>query len=68
MFDKIESLIKETKITSTDVVEKLMSKSPFDDPKRCLLNLIRALEEAKEATCNKKELIEENRIEAQDNK
>uniref|UniRef100_A0A803P6C4 AAA+ ATPase domain-containing protein n=1 Tax=Cannabis sativa TaxID=3483 RepID=A0A803P6C4_CANSA len=48
MFDKIQSLIKETKITPADVAENLMPKSPTDDPQRCLCNLIQALQEAKE--------------------
>ncbi|XP_062116362.1 AAA-ATPase ASD, mitochondrial-like [Humulus lupulus] len=48
LFDKIQSLISETKITPADVAENLMPKSPTDDPKRCLCYLIQALEEAKE--------------------
>ncbi|PON93295.1 hypothetical protein TorRG33x02_108660 [Trema orientale] len=48
MFDKIESLIGETKITPADVAENLMPKSSLDDPEKCLCNLIQALEEAKE--------------------
>ncbi|KAL5544287.1 hypothetical protein UlMin_008071 [Ulmus minor] len=48
LFDKIENLMRETKITPADVAENLMPKSPMDDPERCLSNLILALEEAKE--------------------
>ena len=54
MFDTIESLMRETKITPADVAENLMPKSPIDDPERCLLNLIQALEEAKQTTAKKK--------------
>ncbi|XP_011028680.1 PREDICTED: probable mitochondrial chaperone BCS1-B [Populus euphratica] len=49
LFDKIESLMKETKITPADVAESLMPKSPLDDAEKCLSHLIQALEEAKEA-------------------
>ena len=47
MFDTIERLIGEIKITPADVAENLMPKSPMDDPDKCLSNLIQALEEAK---------------------
>jgi chaperone BCS1 len=50
LFDKIESLMKETKITPADVAESLMPKSPLDDAEKCLSHLIQALEEAEEAT------------------
>ncbi|EXB29787.1 Mitochondrial chaperone BCS1 [Morus notabilis] len=53
-FDEIESLMAETKITPADVAENLMPKLPRDDPEGCLSNLIRALEEAKEAAAKKK--------------
>ncbi|KAJ6676775.1 BCS1 AAA-TYPE ATPASE [Salix viminalis] len=49
LFDKIESLMKETKITPADVAESLMPKSPLDDAEKCLSHFIQALEEAKEA-------------------
>ncbi|KAJ6875374.1 hypothetical protein NC652_034939 [Populus alba x Populus x berolinensis] len=49
LFDKIESLMKETKITPADVAESLMPKSPLDDAEKCLSHLIQALDEAKEA-------------------
>ncbi|XP_062116359.1 AAA-ATPase At3g28580-like [Humulus lupulus] len=55
MFDRIESLIGETKMTPADVSENLMPKSPHDDPEKYLLNLIKALEEAKEAAAKKKD-------------
>jgi chaperone BCS1 len=49
LLDKIESLMKVTKITPADVAENLMPKSPLDDAEKCLSRLIQALEEAKEA-------------------
>ena len=49
LLDKIESLMKETKITPADVAENLVPKSPLDDAEKCLSRLIQALEEAKEA-------------------
>ncbi|KAL9335129.1 hypothetical protein Peur_072310 [Populus x canadensis] len=52
LLDKIESLMKETKITPADVAENLMPKSPLDDAEKCLSRLIQALEEAAEATEN----------------
>ncbi|KAH7528528.1 hypothetical protein FEM48_Zijuj05G0081700 [Ziziphus jujuba var. spinosa] len=48
MFDTVEKLIGEIKVTPADVAENLMPKSPLDDPEKCLANLIQALEEAKE--------------------
>ena len=47
--DKIESLMKATKIIPADVAENPMPKSPLDDAEKCLSRLIQALEEAKEA-------------------
>ena len=49
LLDKIESLMKETKIIPADVAENPMPKSPLDDAEKCLSRLIQALEEAKEA-------------------
>ncbi|KAM6594220.1 hypothetical protein CsatA_001923 [Cannabis sativa] len=54
MFDRIESLIGETKMTPADVAENLMPKWPQDDPEKYLLNLIKALEKTKEAAAKKK--------------
>lgn len=48
MFDKVQTLIGETKITPADVAENLMPKSSLDDAEKCLSSLIQALEEAKE--------------------
>ncbi|KAH7528526.1 hypothetical protein FEM48_Zijuj05G0081500 [Ziziphus jujuba var. spinosa] len=48
MFDKIEKLMVETQITPADVAEDLMPKSLQDGPEKCLSNLIKAMEEAKE--------------------
>ncbi|GMN45788.1 hypothetical protein TIFTF001_014965 [Ficus carica] len=57
-FDKIESLMGVTNITPADVAENLVPKSPRDDPEKCLSNLIRTLEEAKEAADKKKKAKE----------
>lgn len=54
MFDRNESLIEETNMTSADVAENLMPKSPLDEPERRLFHLIQALEEAKEVAAKKK--------------
>jgi AAA+ superfamily predicted ATPase len=48
MFDVVQRLIGETKITPADVAENLMPKSLLDDAETRLSNLIEALEEAKE--------------------
>jgi len=48
MFDAVERLMGETKITPADVAENLMPKSSLDDAETCLSNLVQALEEAKE--------------------
>ncbi|EXB29784.1 putative mitochondrial chaperone BCS1-B [Morus notabilis] len=66
MFDKIKNLIGEVKITPADVAENLMPKSPMDDPERCLSNLIRALEEAKEETAAVEGAAEEAKRSAED--
>ena len=47
MFDTIQKLIGEVKITPADVAENLMPKSPMDDADKCLLSLIEVLEELK---------------------
>lgn len=49
MFDRIQALMEEVKITPADVAENLMPKSPKENAERCLSNLIQALEVAKEA-------------------
>lgn len=38
--------MEETDITPADVAESLMPKSPAEDAEKCLLDLIRALDEA----------------------
>ncbi|XP_028784095.1 AAA-ATPase ASD, mitochondrial-like [Neltuma alba] len=43
MFDTIEKLLGQIKITPADVAENLMPKSPTDDAERCLSSLIEAL-------------------------
>ena len=66
LFDTIERLIGEVKITPADVAENLMPKSPLDDPHKCLSNLIVALEEAakveemKQSSPIKEELLQQN--------
>ncbi|KAJ0104783.1 hypothetical protein Patl1_17890 [Pistacia atlantica] len=54
MFDTIERLMNETKITPADVAENLMPKSSSDDVEKCLSSLIQALEEGKEEEAKKK--------------
>uniref|UniRef100_A0A6N2L250 AAA+ ATPase domain-containing protein n=1 Tax=Salix viminalis TaxID=40686 RepID=A0A6N2L250_SALVM len=49
LFDRIESLMKETTITPADVAENLMPKSPLDAADKCLSRLIQVLEETKAA-------------------
>ncbi|XP_040985643.1 AAA-ATPase ASD, mitochondrial-like [Juglans microcarpa x Juglans regia] len=61
MFDTIQRLIGETKITPADVAENLMPKSSSDDADKCLLKLIQALEQAKEEAAKKKD--EEEKLE-----
>lgn len=53
MFETIQRLMGEVKMTPADVAENLMPKSPQDDPERCLSNFIQALEEAKEEAAKK---------------
>ena len=55
MFDIIQRLMSETKITPADVAENLMPKSPLDNAEKCLSDLIQALEEVKEAEALKTE-------------
>lgn len=55
MFDDVQRLMGETKITPADVAENLMPKSPTDDAEKCLSSLIQALEEVKEEAANKKD-------------
>lgn len=54
IFETIQVLMKETKITPVDVAENLMPKSPSDNAEKCLTNLIQALKEAKEEEAKKK--------------
>ncbi|KAB2633451.1 mitochondrial chaperone BCS1-B [Pyrus ussuriensis x Pyrus communis] len=63
MFEEIEKLMGVTKMTPADVAENLMPKSPNDNPEKCLLNFIQALEEAMEEGAKKKdEEIKEHQI------
>lgn len=48
LFDTIQKLMEETKITPADVAENLMPKSPSDNVEKCLSSLIQALKEGKE--------------------
>ncbi|PRQ16065.1 putative ATPase, AAA-type, core, AAA-type ATPase domain-containing protein [Rosa chinensis] len=64
MFDMIQKLMGETKMTPADVAENLMPKSPQDDPERCLSNFIQALEEVKEEEEAKKKAEEVKEIAA----
>lgn len=48
LFGKIRCLLEETKMTPADVGENLMPKSLEIDVEACLVNLIKALEKAKE--------------------
>lgn len=50
LFEEIESLLKDVKITPADVAENLMPKSMTEDSEACLLSLIQALNLAKEAS------------------
>jgi len=61
MFDAVERLMGETKITPADVAENLMPKSPMDDAEKCLSSLIQALEEAKEEEAKKKDEVVKER-------
>jgi ATP-dependent 26S proteasome regulatory subunit len=64
MFDAVERLMGETKITPADVAENLMPKSPTDDAEKCISSLIQALEEAKEEAAKKKdEDVQETTVE-----
>nr|XP_048329167.1 AAA-ATPase At3g28580-like [Ziziphus jujuba var. spinosa] len=54
MFERIEKLMEETKITPADVAENLMPKSLVDDPERCLSNFIQVLEKVLENASAKK--------------
>lgn len=60
MFEKVQQLLMETKITPADVAENLMPKSATEDANKCLSNLIRALEEAKDEVREKKGPANEN--------
>ncbi|KAM7279967.1 hypothetical protein ACFE04_007101 [Oxalis oulophora] len=46
LFERIDELLGETKITPADVAEHLMPKTMKGDPEVCLRSLIRALEKA----------------------
>ncbi|XP_061358828.1 AAA-ATPase ASD, mitochondrial-like [Gastrolobium bilobum] len=56
MFDTIQRLIEDIKITPADVAESLMPKSPLDDAEKCLSSLIEALEETAAAATKAEEL------------
>ncbi|KAI4374552.1 hypothetical protein MLD38_012533 [Melastoma candidum] len=50
MFDRVQQLLAQVKMTSADIAEHPMPKSPTDDGYRCLWRLIQALEEAEAAS------------------
>ncbi|KAI8543519.1 hypothetical protein RHMOL_Rhmol08G0224900 [Rhododendron molle] len=64
LFDTIDRLMEETKITPADVAEALMRKSPTEDAEKSLSKLIQALEEAKKEAATKK-AEEESRVKHQ---
>ncbi|KAG6399589.1 hypothetical protein SASPL_141070 [Salvia splendens] len=47
LFGRIRRLLEETKMTPADVAENLMPKLRGEDKERCLMRLVRAIEEAK---------------------
>lgn len=59
MFDRVQRLIGEVKITPADVAENLMPKSPADNPDKRLSRLVEALEEIKRAEGTKDEPAKE---------
>uniref|UniRef100_A0A803L8Z0 AAA+ ATPase domain-containing protein n=1 Tax=Chenopodium quinoa TaxID=63459 RepID=A0A803L8Z0_CHEQI len=59
LFDEIDKLLSEVKITPADVAENLMPKSCEETAGMCLRKLIRVLEEAKEKTVKKKKAEED---------
>ncbi|XP_059443268.1 AAA-ATPase At3g28580-like [Corylus avellana] len=65
MFDAVQSLMGETKITPADVAENLMPKSPVEEAEKCLSNLIQALEEAKEEAAKKKDTTMKDAVQYQ---
>ncbi|KAI4365899.1 hypothetical protein MLD38_021840 [Melastoma candidum] len=49
MFDRVQQLLAQVKMTPADIAEHLMPKSPTDEGDKCLSRLIQALEEAEAA-------------------
>ncbi|XP_047970610.1 AAA-ATPase At3g28580-like isoform X3 [Salvia hispanica] len=47
LFGRIRRLLEETKMTPADVAENLMPKLRGEDKERCLMRLVKAIEEAK---------------------
>ncbi|KAL1569479.1 AAA-ATPase-like protein isoform X2 [Salvia divinorum] len=47
LFERIRRLLEETKMTPADVAENLMPKLRGEDKERCLMRLVKAIEEAK---------------------
>lgn len=66
LFDTIQKLMEETKITPADVAENLMPKSPSDNVEKCLSSLIQALKEGKEEAERKQ--AEEERKQAEESR
>ena len=65
MFDAVQRLMEETKITPADVAENLMPKSPLDEAEKCLSNLIQALEKAKEEVAKKEDTTMKDAVQSQ---
>ncbi|OMP08350.1 hypothetical protein COLO4_06560 [Corchorus olitorius] len=55
LFEEIEAMLGETKMTPADVAENLMPKSDYDKEETCLIRLIKALKAAKEEANKKAE-------------
>lgn len=66
LFDTIQKLMEDTKITPADVAENLMPKSPSDNVEKCLLSLIQALKEGKEEA--ERRQAEEERKQAEESR
>ncbi|KDO76001.1 hypothetical protein CISIN_1g041423mg [Citrus sinensis] len=66
LFETIQKLMEDTKITPADVAENLMPKSPSDNVEKCLSSLIQALKEGKEEAERKQ--AEEERKQAEESR
>lgn len=64
LFDTIRRLLEETKMTPADVAENLMPKLRGEERDKCLMRLVKALEDAKEEASRKAQEEEEKKIKA----